>query len=82
MASLQYIIDTICANFTEKAMYELMRARLNQGPFTIAEILPVIQNKDRSLDSGSAKMLAEAAFEILVQQGDVRMEGDCVYPAG
>ncbi len=81
MASLQYVIDSICANFTEEAMYELMKVRLSQGPFTVGEILPLIQSKDRSLDSSSAKMLAEAALESLAQRGDVRIEGDCIYPA-
>ncbi len=80
MASLQYIIDSICANFTVESMYELIKVRLKQGPFTVGEILPLIRCKDRSLDFGSAKMLAEVALEALAQSGDIRIEGDCIYP--
>ncbi|MEE8413563.1 MAG: hypothetical protein V3R96_03330 [Dehalococcoidales bacterium] len=81
MASLQYVIDSICANFTEESMYRLIEVRVSQGPFTVGEILPLIQSKDRSLDPGSAKMLAETAFEVLAQRGDIRVEGDRIYPA-
>ncbi len=80
MASLRYIIDSICANLTEESIYELIKVRLSQGPFTVGEILPLIRCKDRSLDFGSTKMLAEAALETLAQRGDIRIEGDCVYP--
>ncbi len=80
MASLQYVIDSICANFTVESMYELIKVRLRQGPFTVGEILPEIRCKDRSLDFGSTKILAEAALEALAQRGDIRIEGDCVYP--
>jgi hypothetical protein len=62
-------------------MYELMRIRLSQGPFTVGEILPLIQSRDRSLDLSSAKMLAEAALEDLAQSGDIRIEDDRIYPA-
>jgi hypothetical protein len=61
-------------------MYELIKVRLRQGPFTVGEILPLIRCKDRSLDFGSAKMLAEVALEALAQSGDIRIEGDCIYP--
>ena len=81
MASLQYVIDSICAKFTAESVYELMKARLSQGPFTVGEILSLIQYKDRSLDLGSTKMLAEAALEDLAQRGDIRIEGDYIYPA-
>ncbi len=80
MASLQYIIDSICANFTVESMYELIELQLRQGSFMVGEILPLIRSKDRSLDSGSAKMLAEAAFEALAQRGDIKIEGDCIFP--
>ena len=62
-------------------MYELIEVRLSQGPFTVGEILPLIQSKDRSLDLGSAKMLAEAALKDLAQRGDIRIEGDYIYSA-
>ncbi len=82
MASLQYIIDSICANFTVELMYELIEVRLSQGSFTVGEILPLIRCKDHSLDFSSAKMLAEAALEALALCGDITIEGDCIYPAG
>jgi hypothetical protein len=81
MASLQYVIDSICSSLTVESMYELIKVRINQGPFKVGEVLPLIQSKDRSLDVSSAKMLAEAALEALAQRGDVRIEGDCIYPA-
>ncbi len=80
MASLQYVIDSICANFTTESMYELIEVRLKQGSFKVDEILPLIQSKDRSLDSGSAKMIAEAALEALAQRGEIRIQGDCIFP--
>ena len=81
MASLQYLFDTICANFTEESMFRLLRERINQGQFTVDEILPLLQNKDGSLDTGSARMLAEAALEELARRGEIRKEGDNIYPA-
>ena len=80
MSSLQYVIDSICSKITVEFMYELIEVRLRQGPFTVGEILPLIRCEDRSLDFSSAKMLAEAALEALAQSGDIRIEGDCIYP--
>ncbi|MBI2288713.1 MAG: hypothetical protein HYU83_07055 [Chloroflexi bacterium] len=80
--SLQYVIDSICANFTVDSMYELVKGRLNQGPFTVSEIALDIRCKDRTLDFGSSKALAEAALEALAQRGNITMEGDCIYPGG
>ena len=81
MPDLQYVIDTICARFTAESLYRLIEKRLEQGPFVIGEILPLIQSKDRSLDTGSAKMLAEAALEDLAQRGDIRTESGRFFPA-
>ena len=78
MASLQYVIDSICTSLTAESMYELIEVRVRQGGFIVDEILPLIQSKDRSLDTGSAKMLAEAALEALAQRGRVKIEGDFV----
>ncbi len=80
MASLQYFIDSICANLTEESIYELIKVRLSQGSFTVGEIIPLIRYKDRSLDFRSTKILAEVALETLAKRGDIRVEGDCVYP--
>jgi len=82
MASLQYVIDSICSSLTVKFVYELIEVHLKDGPFTVGEILPLIKCKDRSLDMGSAKKIAEAALEELAQRGDVRrIEGDHIYSA-
>lgn len=80
MPSLQYVIDTICASVTEESMYELIEKQLEKGSFVVDEILPLIQSQDRSLDLGSAKMLAEAALQSLAQRGDLQMYGEYVYP--
>ena len=82
MSSLQFIIDSICANFTVDAMYELVKVRLSQGPLTVGEIAREIRCKDRTLDFDSSKQLAEAALEALAQRGDITIEGNYVYPAG
>lgn len=81
MASLQYIIDTICANFTVDSMYKLVKERLSQGPVLVAEVARDVRCKDRTLDFDSSKQLAEAALEALAQRGDITIEGDYIYPA-
>ncbi len=81
MATVQYIIDTICAKFTAESMYDLVKARLRQGPCMVAEIAREVRCEDRSLDFSSSRMLADAALEALEQRGDITIEGDCIYPA-
>ena len=80
MESLQYLIDTICARVTVEFMYGLIRSRLGQGAFKLDEILPAIQSKDRSLDSGSARQIAEAAVQELAQLGEVTVREEQVSP--
>ncbi len=82
MADLQLVIDTICARVTVEFMHGLIRSRLKQGPFRTDEILAVIQDRDRSLDSSSARLLAEAALEELAERGELRLKGDEVCPSG
>ncbi|MFC1903197.1 hypothetical protein ACFLX4_03935 [Chloroflexota bacterium] len=62
-------------------MYKIIEALVSQGPFTVAEILPLIQSKDRSLDLGSAKMIAKAALDDMAQRGIIRIESDNIYSA-
>ncbi len=76
MASLQYVIDSTCTSLTVEIMYELIKEHLGQGPFKVDAILPMIQNKDRSLDRMTARIIAKAALEELGQQGKLRIEGD------
>ena len=80
-ASLQYVIDSICSSLTVKFVHKIIEARLCEGPFTIGEILPLIRCKDRSLDFGSTKIIAEAALEELARSGQLKIEGDNIYPS-
>ncbi len=81
MASLQYVIDSMCSSLTAKFVYDLIEAHLKDGSFTVGEIIPLIKCKDRSLDFGCAKKIAEAALEEFAQRGDVRIEGDNMHSA-
>jgi hypothetical protein len=81
MASLQYVIDSICSSVTTEFVYGVIKARLKEGPSTVGEIFPLIKCKDKSLDMGSAKRITDAAVEELAQRGDVRIEGDNIYSA-
>jgi|TARA_B100002003_G_C13989067_1_gene477989 hypothetical protein len=81
MVTVQYVIDTICANFTVDSMCDLIKTQVSQGPVMVAEIAREIRCEDRTLDFSSSKMLAEAALEALEKRGDIVIEGDCVYLA-
>ncbi len=81
MPSVQYVIDSICSSVTVECVYKIIEALVSDGPCTIAEILPLIQSKDRSLDPGSAEMIAKAALDDLVQRAVVRIDGDKIFPA-
>jgi hypothetical protein len=78
--ALQYVIDSICASVTVECVYKIIEALLSQGTFTLAEMLPLIQSKDRSLDLGSARMIAKAAVDDMAQRGIIRIEGENIYP--
>jgi hypothetical protein len=81
MPSVQYVIDSICASVTVDCVYKIIEAMLSQETLTVAEILPLIQSKDRSLDLGSAKLIAQAALDDMVQRGIIKIEGDNIYRA-
>ncbi len=81
MVSVQFVIDTICANFTVDSMCNLVKAQISQGSCVIGEIAREVRCQDRSLDFGSSKMLVEAALGVMEERGDIIIEGDCVYPA-
>ncbi len=81
MPSLQYVIDSICSSVTVECVYKIVEALLSEGPTTVAEIIPLVQSKDCSLDIGSARMIAKAALEDMVQRGIIRIEGDNIYSA-
>jgi hypothetical protein len=80
MVSLQYVIDTLCSSLTAKAVYDIIEARLIQGPFTASDILPLIQSKDRSLDFRSARVIVEAALGELALNGHLMIEGNHIRP--
>ena len=67
MASLQYSIDNICADFTVDSLSSLVRAQLNAGRSALGEVAQAIMEADRSLDIKSAENLAKAAVEALSQ---------------
>jgi hypothetical protein len=81
MPSVQYIIDSICASVTVECVYQMIEALMSEGSCTVADILPLIQTKDRSLDLGSAKMIAKAALDDMAQRGIIRIEDENIYPA-
>jgi hypothetical protein len=78
MPSVQYVIDSICASVTVECVYKMIEALLSQGSFKAEELVPLIQTKDRSLDAGSAGMIAKAALEDMEQRGLLRIEGEKV----
>jgi hypothetical protein len=59
----------------------MIEALLSQGQFTIDEVLPMIQTKDRSLDLQSARMIAKAAIDDMAQSGIIRIEGENIHTA-
>ena len=81
MADLQFVIDSICSRLTVETMYRLIRHRLGQGPFKVADIIPVVQGEDRSLDYDSARMLVDAACEAMALRGELRVDGDRISAA-
>ena len=81
MATLQYVIDSLCSKLTVESMFEIIRQRLIQGPFKIDEIILIVRSKDRSLDYDSAKMIAEAAIRDLSQSGEIKVYGQSISPA-
>ena len=82
MPSLQFLIDNMCANFTEQSMFTLVTTLLAQRPCTMADIALRITQKDPSLDLASAGDLAQAAVEALTQRGDVQTHGTTITLAG
>ena len=76
MPSVQYVIDSICASVTVECVYKMIEALLSQGQFTMNELLPMIQTKDRSLDLESARMIAKAALDDVAQRGIISIEGE------
>ena len=81
MPSVQYVIDSICASVTVECVYKMIEALLSQGQFTMNELLPMIQTKDRSLDLESAKKIAKAALDDMARCGIIRIEGENIHSA-
>ena len=75
MPTLGFLIDNLCANFTDESMYALVKSLVAEGPCTINDIARRIAEKDHSLDPKSTHTLAEAAVKALVQSGDVASQG-------
>lgn len=81
MVSLQFLIDNLCANFTQRSIYSLLESMLAERPRPLSEIAQRIADRDRSLDIKSAETLAEAAVEALAQSGVVAVRGSHIYRA-
>ena len=81
MPSVQYVIDSICASVTVECVDKMIEALLSQGQFTMNELLPMIQTKDRSLDLESARMIAKAALDDVAQRGVISIEGENIHSA-
>lgn len=81
MPSLQYLIDSMCANFTAAALYALVKEAVAGGPRTLLDIARRVTEKDPSLDIGSARLLAEAAVSDLVGRREVELWGEYVQRA-
>ena len=79
MPSLQYTIDSMCSSVTVECVYEMIEALLTEGTFTEADLLPLIQTKDHSLDLGSARIIAKVALDDMAQRGIIRIEGVRIY---
>jgi len=85
VASLQFFIDNICANFTVESLSDLVKSTLAAGPDTISveayrrlaksDLARAVADGDRTLDIKSAQTLAEAAVESLVVSGDLAVQG-------
>ncbi len=82
MPSLKFLIDNMCANFTEESVYGLVKTLLAENPCTISDIARGVADKDRSLDIKSAQVLAEAAVETLAQRGDLVIQGSYMHLPG
>ncbi len=81
MPSVQYVIDSICSSVTVDCVYKIIEGLIGDGPFSVDEMIPLIQSKDRSLDPASAKVIAKAALDDMAQRELIRIEGDQVYSA-
>ncbi|MBI4200021.1 MAG: hypothetical protein HY535_06080 [Chloroflexi bacterium] len=80
MTSLQFLVDSMCANFTVESIYALVKTLLAERPCTIGDIAQEIAAKDRSLDIKSAQAIAEAAVEAMSQRGALEVQGPYIYP--
>jgi hypothetical protein len=81
MPSVQYVIDSLCSSVTVECVYQIVEALISEGPTSIAEIVPLVQSKDRSLDSASAETIARAALADMAQQDAIRIEGQTIRRA-
>jgi hypothetical protein len=79
--SLQYLIDSMCANFTAPSLHALVRGAVAGGPTTLTRLARLVTEKDPSLDMGSARLLVEAAVGELAARGEVVVQGEAVWVA-
>ncbi|MBI2887283.1 MAG: hypothetical protein HYY02_08745 [Chloroflexi bacterium] len=82
MKPVKFLVDNLCANFTEQSVFELVIRRLAEGPCTAEDIAQRITAHDRSLDAKSASTLAAAAVGELAERGDIAVQGERLLLAG
>lgn len=80
MASLKFLLDSMCANFTEHCLYDLVRVMVDERPCTVSEIAVRVAARDRSLDAESAGAITDSAIEALAQMGQVEVREGWVFP--
>jgi hypothetical protein len=80
MTSLKFLLDSMCANFTEACMHDLVRIMVDENVCSVDDIASRIAAKDPSLDIKSAQTLAEGAIEALAQTGQVAIRDGFVCP--
>lgn len=82
MPSVKFLVDDLCAKFTEQILFHLIKTLLAERPCTINDIARKIADQDRSLDMKSAQALAEAAVEALWHIDEITIDGDYIHSAG
>ncbi|MDP6100129.1 MAG: hypothetical protein QGH66_01730 [Dehalococcoidia bacterium] len=80
MTSLKFLLDSMCANFTERCLHDLVTIMVDENVCSVDDIVSRITVKDPSLDVKSAQTLAEGAVEALAQTGQVAVRDGFVCP--
>ncbi len=80
MATLQFLLDNLCAKFTEDCLHDLVKIMVDENVCSADDIAYRIVARDPSLDIKSAQTLAEGAIEALARTGQVAIRDGFVCP--